>query len=506
MAAIDPAVIREALPYLTSAERTEIDALIAGMEDPSIFVAPDPIAWIEANFHIPETHGPIVLYPHQIAALKEAHRRNIDGKFVYNIVIWSDIKKSAKSSVAAAVALYRARCQPWGSIKIVANDLKQADSRVAYYLRRALELSPHETKGQTYRQAGYTTTLDNNTIIEAIPIDPGGEAGGNDDLIIFSELWAARHKAIQQMWTEMTLSPTKFGYSQRWVETYAGYSGESPLLEQLYQRGVTEGQRLNLSHHVPGYDLSDLEAYANGDMFCLWNTRPRLPWQTDAYYASEESVLLPSEFQRIHRNSWVASIEKFVEMLWWDACYEALPPLVKGQPVIIAMDAAKGSETTTPADCFSIVVVSRHPTRPDTVAIRYCGIWQAEPGTLIDFEPIEAELVRLCQSLSVVEVAYDPTQLHDMAMRLRKKGIANFREFNQNAPRLLADKQLRDIITARRLAHDGNPLLRQHIDNANVKNHGEDGIRIIKRSRDKKVDAAVATSMGISRALYYNLT
>lgn len=450
------------------------------------------------------------LYPSQIAPLREARRRGPDGKFIYNVVVWSDIKKSAKSCIAAAVALYQARHQDWSSVKIIANDLKQADSRVAFYFRRALELNPAYTKGGNYRQAGYTITFtDNYSTVEALPIDPGGEAGGNDDLIIFSELWAARHKDIQQMWTEMTLSPTKFGQSQRWVETYAGYSGESPILEQLYERGI-QGQRLDLSYTDADtgeyYDLSDLETYAAGDMFCLWNTRPRLPWQTDAYYASEESVLLPSEFQRIHRNSWVASIEKFVEMLWWDACYEALPPLAKGQPVIIAMDAAKGSETTTPADCFSIVVVSRHPSRPDTVAIRYCGIWQAELGKLIDFEPIEAELVRLCQSLSVVEVAYDPTQLHDMAMRLRKKGIANFREFNQNAPRLLADKQLRDIITARRLAHDGNPLLRQHIDNANVKNHGEDGIRIIKRSRDKKVDAAVATSMAAARCLYFNLS
>ena len=40
-------------------------------------------------------------------------------------------------------------------------------------------------------ERNYKTSLPNNTIIEAIPIDPAGEAGGNDDLIIFSELWAA---------------------------------------------------------------------------------------------------------------------------------------------------------------------------------------------------------------------------------------------------------------------------------------------------------------------------
>lgn len=477
---------------------------------------PDPIAWIQGNFYIPELRGPIQLYPHQIAVLREANRKDEQGKYIYNVIVWSDIKKSAKSCIAAANAFYRARHLDWGSIKIIANDLKQADSRVAFYFRRALELHPKYEKGYVgsdkigYRQAGYTITFtDNNTTIEALPIDPGGEAGGNDDLIIFSELWAAKDKAIQQMWTEMTLSPTKFGYSQRWVETYAGFDGESPLLERLYQRGVGSGQRLDLSYTDAAsgdhHDLADLEVYAADGLLCLWNDRPRLPFQSAEYYAQEEQDLLPSEFLRVHRNQWVASVEKFIELIWWDACKVSLPPLTKGEPVVIALDAAKGSETTRPADCFAVVAVTRRPGTPEHIAVRYCGIWQAEKGKLLDFAPIEAEIRRLCRDFSVIEVAYDPYQLHDMAMRLRREGVGNFKEFNQASQRLKADKQLRDLITAGRLAHDGNPLLREHIDNANVKNHGEDGIRIMKRNPDKKVDSAVALSMATARSLYFNL-
>lgn len=468
----------------------------------------DPIDWITDNFYIPERKDEsppaISLAPYQVAALKEAHRKDADGKFIYNVVVWSDIKKSAKSSIAAAVAMYRALQMPWGNIKVIANDLKQADSRVAYYFRRALELNPKYEKGRNYRQSGYKITFNNHTQVEAIPIDPGGEAGGNDDLIIFSELWAARHKAMEQMWTEMTLSPNKFGYSQRWVETYAGYSGESPILEQLYNRGVVEGQRLDLSHYVDE-DLSNLEVYANGDLLCLWNTTPRLEWQTQAYYASEEAVLLPSEFLRIHRNQWMSSVEKFVEMVWWDQCHHPLPPLAKKETVIIGVDAAKGSKTTKPADCFAIVAVTRKPGESTHVAVRYCGIWQAQKEQLLDYAPIEQELRRLLSEFDVQEVAYDGWQLHDMMTRLRNEGLGYFREFSQSKPRQLADKQLRDLIIGRRIAHDNNPLLRQHIDHANIKNHGEDGITIMKRTQDKKVDAAVALSMAASRCLFYNL-
>jgi phage terminase large subunit-like protein len=92
-----------------------------------------------------------------------------------------------------------------------------------------------------------------------------------------------------------------------------------------------------------------------------------------------------------------------------------------------------------------------------------------------------------------------------MANSMKSAQIANFQEFRQQKDRLIADKQLQDLIMSRRIAHDGNPLLRQHIDNANIKKYGEDGIRLVKRSSAQKIDAAVALSMAASRCLYYNL-
>jgi hypothetical protein len=214
--------------------------------------------------------------------------------------------------------------------------------------------------------------------------------------------------------------------------------------------------------------------------------------------AAEARILLGAEWED------ESDIEKFVNIIWWDSCREELPPLGRSEPIIIGLDAAKGGETNVP-DCFAVIAISRHPNRNEDTAIRYCGIWQPSPGQLLDFAPIEIEIIRLCKEFSVVEVAYDPYQLHDMAMRLKSAGIANFKEFKQGIDRLKSDKQLQDLIIGRRIAHDGNPLLRQHIDNANIKKAGQDGIRLIKRSASLKIDAAVCASMAASRILYYNL-
>lgn len=218
-------------------------------------------------------------------------------------MLWSDIKKSAKSTIAAAVALYLAWHTSWETVRIVGNDLKQADSRTFYYLKRAIELNLASSDDTEIKRGGpieiknYHVALPNRTTIDAIPVDPKGEAGGGDLIICFTELWAAKNEVAKQLWTETTLSPLKFGKSIRWAESYAGYEGQSPILEQLYNEGVNNGQVVDVG--IPG-----LELYRNGRTLALWNTVPRCPWQTDAYYEQERGVLDDDEFNRIHRNKW----------------------------------------------------------------------------------------------------------------------------------------------------------------------------------------------------------
>lgn len=241
----------------------------------------------------------------------------------------------------------------------------------------------------------------------------------------------------------------------------------------------------------------------------------------EGYIENRRNTLTESEARVRMFAEWEdeSDAEKFINIFWWDSCYEPLPPLTQNEAAILALDAATGSETTANlADCFSAVILTRHPAHLSKVAIRYCGIWQAEPGKFLDFKPIEEELVRIVNQYSILEMAYDPTQLHDMAMRFRKgedfintagerirRKAVNAKPFDQGKPRLIADKDFQSAIIDRNIVHDGNPLLKQHIDNSDIKKYGEDGVRIVKRTNTLKVDAAVATSMGRARCKYYNL-
>lgn len=473
------------------------EQLVDARDEIDAFVDDDAVRWIEANFRIPETKDHrIVLGEYQKAVLRRALTR-IDGKFPYSLILWSDIKKSIKSCVAAAVALWMAFNTPWGSIKIVANDLKQADSRVSFYIRRCIELNPAMQEVCRSKPSGYLILFANHARIESIPVDPSGEAGGNDDMVVFSELWAAQNDAAKRLWTELTLSPTKYGQSFRWVETYAGYSGESPLLEQLYETGIKFG---SLIEDISQKFTPPLPIYENmsARILAMWNTEPRMPWQTQDYYSQEEGVLSPTDFRRVHKNQWVSSVDSFVPIEWWDSCLDnTIPVLHKNDPVILAMDAAVSGDT------FGLLAVSGSKGGEDYY-VRYARRWIPPKWGKLDFTGPEEEVHRLIDLYNVVEVAYDPYQLEDMAARLKREMICMTYTFNQMKERLVADKALFDRIRDRKVHHSGEPELREHILNSN--RQAEDGkLRIVKRSDLMKIDLAICLSMGVSRAAYWRL-
>jgi phage terminase large subunit-like protein len=445
--------------------------------------------WIMKNFYIPELKGPITFEPYQKAVLREALTPDHHGNFPYSTIVWSDIKKSGKSCIAAAVGLWRAFSVDWGSVIVIANDLKGADTRVGMYMRRAIELNP--TLKILCKIRNYRIETHNRSFVESVAIDPTGEAGSNADMVIFSELWGAHQKEQQRMWAEMTLPPNKFGKSFRWVETYAGYTGESPLLENLYDTGVKNGELLDVG--IPG-----LELYSNraARLLILWNTRPRNPWQTDDYYAQEAAMLAPNEFLRLHRNQWVSSLDTFVPPEWWHACHRPLPELQSRQPMVFALDAAVSNDT------FGIVGISRHG---NDIAVRYARRWLPPKGGKIDYEGPKQEILRLSKEYNIVEWAYDDFQLHDLATTMIHDGVGWFRKFPQGAPRAIADKTLFDLIRDRRIYHSGEPDLEEHILNCNAVQEGETKMRLIKKSESRKIDLAVCLSMAASEALRLNM-
>lgn len=535
---------------------------------------PDIVTWGQANFYVPETGRPIQLEPHQAAILLYAFPASLTDGFRFSLVIFSTIKKSGKTTIAALVGRWVAEARSRaGEIYAMGNDLRQAQERSFANIRRSLELTPG------YRKMGAegvlpdrwlvrATRLDclaTGTKIEAVSIDAAGEAGGNQDLTLWTELWGFEALAAKRFFHEMTPVPTK--PSCRLVETYAGFEGESELLRELYDDAMDNGRQLTAGELSAdtGVPLGAFaEAPAAGDLvpiwvnektgiFCYWDSGEkarRMHWQLgelgDQYYVEQEQRLPPPQYLRLHHNLWIGGEGAFIPMTAWDACQEDLPPLPPGDrtPAILALDAA------TSGDCFAAALITRHPTRHEDVAIRHCRVWAPPKGGKIDYEGPEGFVRTVAQGgcaaghpqrppwrreptacdhsqpeifacgaccgacrdgalippYNIIEVTYDPYQLESLAQKLYKEGI-NCQPFDQGKPRLLADSMLYDLIMNRRLAHTGSPELRQHVQNAGSKQSRDEDtkLRIIKKESGKKIDLVVAASMGCYRSLYYVL-
>ena len=80
----------------------------------------------------------------------------------------------------------------------------------------------------------------------------------------------------------------------RLTTTYAGYEGESELLEELYKKGLRQQQI-----------APDL--YAGDGLLMLWSHTPVAPWQTDAWLEQMRSQHRPNAYLRQIENRWVTT-------------------------------------------------------------------------------------------------------------------------------------------------------------------------------------------------------
>lgn len=252
--------------------------------------------------------------------------------------------------------------------------------------------------------------------------------------------------------------------------------------------------------------------------FLPWYVRPG---RDAAWYAAVESDAVDSsvmkqEYPATPDEAFEATeVDTFLPHIsLWDACKGDVPELDGHTRVVLALDAAESNDT------FGSILISAHPTMPDTLAVRYVRPYVPIKGIPMDFNEIEIDIRELGLKYAITELTYDPFLLGQLIMRLQKPATlyravdtervnplvfdafpAPCTPFHQGPDRLIADKALFDRITQRQLTHDGDGDLRQHVGNANRKVDAESRkLRIVKRTYAQKIDLCVSLSMGCYRA------
>jgi phage terminase large subunit-like protein len=443
-----------------------------------------PLSFITEILRDPETGKPFVLLDAERAFLEHAYQTDDSGRLVYPEQLYGAPKKSGKTGFAAmhlltTTLVFGGR---FAEGYAIANDFEQAQGRVFQAVRRICEVSPH-LRRECNITASRIEFPQTGAVIQAIGADYVGSAGANPVISSFDELWGYTSERSRRLWDEMVPSPVR-RISARLVTTYAGFEGESTLLEELYKRGLAQPQA--------GTDL-----HTGDGLLMFWSHVPVAPWQTEAWLTEMRRSLRPNQYLRMIENRFVTTESSFIDMLWWDACVNpvATPLAVDTMlPVWIGVDASVKRDST------AIVVVTFDWTAQRVVLVGH-RIFQPSAKEPLDFEAtVERTLRDLVRRFAVRGVFYDPYQMAAVAQRLQAAGVP-MREFPQTVGNLTEiGSNLYELIKGRGLVVYPDADVRLAISRA-IAIETPRGWRITKEKAAHKIDVVVALAMAAHAAV-----
>lgn len=502
--------------------------------------------WIADEFIVMDTDTlkpvPYVVFPWKARILMDLLP---DGdELPYQLALLSTIKKSGKSTDNAAITanLMFNRAPGGAEMYALANSKEQATSRVFRMVKYAVEHNPRMAEQCRGEPLETIVRMTNGTFLQGLAAMHMNIAGGNPYLSVWTELWGYSHEKEIRAWHEMTPPPT-IANAIRVVDTYAGYEGESGLLNdledqakaatRLYLNGFQlpedyrdYAERVVEQHpdwrHImlpanetgragatgPLWYGTPLPVYVDADarLYAYWDegeAARRLPWQQGErgrqYYAAQakEMQSLPGMFDRLHLNRRTKRGGQFVPMdLWRERGGAPRWKAGDSYPVVLAVDSAtkddhaalvgvRIDEEGNPSACY----VREWAPQPDA---------RADGRAIIDPAWIVAKAVQLARSgMVVAAITYDPYQFHQAALELAEAGFTML-PFDQGVERLRADTDLANRIRDAGFSHCDDPALDAAVENANAEvNAGRTGdqrrMRIVKGTG--KVDPLVAVSM-----------
>jgi phage terminase large subunit-like protein len=295
----------------------------------------DPIGFITDVLIDPETGKPFELYPAQTIFLRKGLTPTNDGRLRYSELVFSAPKKSGKTATAAmaVLCLVIALGGPSAESYCAANDFDQAQGRVFQAIARIIGASPllRDSAKITANKIEFPSP---GATITAIASDYAGAAGSNPTVSCFDELWAYILERAYRMCDEMVPPPTR-KVALRLTVTYAGFEGESVLLESLYKR-ATEGEEIGPSlYRAPG-------------LLAAWHHEPVAPWQTPAWIEQVRAQLRPNAYLRQIENRFVTNESSFIDMDWWYACTDVFRRMLTNPslPVWVGVDASVKRDST----------------------------------------------------------------------------------------------------------------------------------------------------------------
>lgn len=435
-------------------------------------------------------------------------------------------KKQGKSELAAAVALLllcgdgEERAEVYGCAAD-RNQAKIVFDVAVDMVRFCPALSKRVKILESQKKITYLPT---NSSYQVLSADVANKHGFNTHGVIFDELHTQPNRKLFDVMLQGSgdarMQPLYF------LITTAGNDTNS-ICYEVHQKAIdiAEGRKVDPTFYSVIYGAAENEDWTDPEVWKKANPSLGITVGIDKVKAACESAQQnPGEenaFRQLRLNQWVKQSVRWMPMDKWDACaFPVSEDDLEGRICYGGLDLSSTTDITAfvlvfppldEEDKYYILPYFWIPEETLDLCVRRdhvpYDLWERQgtlmttEGNVVHYGYIEKFIERLGEKFNIREIAFDRWGAVQMVQNLEGMGftVVPFGQgFKDMSP---PTKELMKLVLEEKIAHGGHPVLRWMMDNIFIRTDPAGNIKADKEKSTEKIDGAIATIMGLDRAI-----
>ena len=435
-------------------------------------------------------------------------------------------KKQGKSELAAAVALLllcgdgEERAEVYGCAAD-RNQAKIVFDVAVDMVRFCPALSKRVKILESQKKITYLPT---NSSYQVLSADVANKHGFNTHGVIFDELHTQPNRKLFDVMLQGSgdarMQPLYF------LITTAGNDINS-ICYEVHQKAIdiAEGRKVDPTFYSVIYGAAEDEDWTDPEVWKKANPSLGITVGIDKVQAACESAQQnPGEenaFRQLRLNQWVKQSVRWMPMDKWDACaFPVSEDDLEGRICYGGLDLSSTTDITAfvlvfppldEEDKYYILPYFWIPEETLDLRVRRdhvpYDLWERQgtlmttEGNVVHYGYIEKFIERLGERFNIREIAFDRWGAVQMVQNLEGLGftVVPFGQgFKDMSP---PTKELMKLVLEEKIAHGGHPVLRWMMDNIFIRTDPAGNIKPDKEKSTEKIDGAIATIMGLDRAI-----
>ena len=435
-------------------------------------------------------------------------------------------KKQGKSELAAAVALLllcgdgEERAEVYGCAAD-RNQAKIVFDVAVDMVRFCPALSKRVKILESQKKITYLPT---NSSYQVLSADVANKHGFNTHGVIFDELHTQPNRKLFDVMLQGSgdarMQPLYF------LITTAGNDTNS-ICYEVHQKAIdiAEGRKVDPTFYSVIYGAAEDEDWTDPKVWKKANPSLGITVGIDKVKAACESAQQnPGEenaFRQLRLNQWVKQSVRWMPMDKWDACaFPVSEDDLEGRICYGGLDLSSTTDITAfvlvfppldEEDKYYVLPYFWIPEETLDLRVRRdhvpYDLWERQgtlmttEGNVVHYGYIEKFIEQLGERFNIREIAFDRWGAVQMVQNLEGMGftVVPFGQgFKDMSP---PTKELMKLVLEEKIAHGGHPVLRWMMDNTFIRTDPAGNIKADKEKSTEKIHGAIATIMGLDRAI-----